>query len=184
MSLALALSGCASEPLEQGDPGKACDFGHERQAYTLGCLKQSLDPVTDSESPDFGRVNCKLIEIGKVETDFCSCALPGFAPATGEQIANAYAFLDANGECRNACCDDVCCCELLQLSGDELVACQGGDNTRVTVDRQGWCYVEPDLGIGDPSTVSACAPDARHGVLLTPIMSTHYDIMSCETAPG
>jgi len=180
----LVVSGCTSEPVAPGDTGNACQFGREQQGFTPKCLTQSLDPVTDPASPDFGRVNCSLIELGSAGTDFCDCSLPGYAPATGIEIQNAFATLEANGECQNACCEEVCFCELLQLSGDDLAACQGGDATLVTVQRHGWCYVEPDLGVGDPSSVEDCPLDERRQLLFTPVRSSHLDIISCETAPG
>jgi len=86
------------------------------------------------------------------------------------------------GYCSNACCADLCFCELLQLSGDALLHCQAGiDDPEVDV--QGFCYVEPDVGVGDPSTVEDCRPSERQNLRFTPAYANYTAALRCEVSP-
>jgi hypothetical protein len=177
--LALVATGCVTESVPA--PPDECAIGQEREPYTLRCFPHSLSPVTDPESSEFGRVNCALIEVARAGSELCDCALPGYRPATSLELELARAELDSWGACQNACCEGLCYCVLAQLEGEELAACQGGDETRQLVDRSGWCYVEPDVGVGDPSTVEGCLDGERQLVLLTPIRANRSGVFLCET---
>ena len=176
--LGVAAAGCVSS---REPPDDTCQFAQVQQALTLKCLGRSLEPVTDPESPDFGRVPCWMVEIGTQDTEFCRCAGAGYAPASEAQTETALATLRAGGECHDACCESVCFCELLQLSGEELRACQAGENESVAIDTPGFCYVEPAAGVGDPSTVASCAADEQQQLILTPLRATRRVILGCET---
>jgi hypothetical protein len=178
LALAFAVGGCASGPAPAGD---TCQFAQVQQAFTSKCLTHSLDPVTDPQSPDFGRVPCWMVELGAQGSDFCQCESAGYRPVSEAELETALATLRAQGECRNACCDSLCFCELLQLSGDQLRACQAGENESIAIDTPGFCYVEPAAGVGDPSTVAACAKDEQQQLILTPLRATRRVILSCET---
>ncbi len=178
LALAVATAGCASG---QEPPDDTCRFATIQQALTSKCLGRSLDPVTDPEDPDFGRVPCWMLEIGTQDTDFCRCDSAGYRPASEAQTETALATLRAGGECHDACCESVCFCELLQLAGDPLRACQGGENESIAIDTPGFCYVEPAAGVGDPSTVADCPEDEQQQLILTPLGATRRVILGCET---
>ena len=138
--LTVGVPGCGADATAY-DPARCAS--RTAQALTLKCGDHSLSPVTDPESPDFGRVPCWLVAAGQYGSDFCKCDAPGFAPASTAQTNAAVQELDSTGNCTTACCLYTCFCELLQLEGDDLKTCQSGDPDG-TLDIPGWCYVEPD----------------------------------------
>jgi hypothetical protein len=170
---------CATEepPAEAGE----C-FGKERLSFTLKCLNHSLGPVTDPTSPDFGRVPCNAVMVAPVGSDFCACDWPGYAVPNAALRATAKAQFADGGACDNGCCDTYCYCELLQLSGNDLALCQAGDPDN-SVDLPGFCYVEPDVGVGDPSTVRDCKADERFRLLFTPGQSRFLGTIVCASPP-
>lgn len=180
LSLLLLLSvGCTS-PRTTGEAG-ACSYAQEQQPLTLKCFPHSLSPVTDPASPDFGHVNCQMIEFFREGNELCDCALPGYRVTTSVMSELARSKLEEWGSCDNGCCDGLCYCELLQHEGAELAACQGDEQARQDLERSGWCYVEPSLGVGDPSTTDACPPGQPQRVFLTPFRADHSVVMVCET---
>ena len=177
-AIALVAIGCVSTEPPTND---RCQFGTDQQALSSRCLPRSLDPVTDPANPDFGRVPCVMVEYAQLGSDFCDCTAAGYRPATQNEAELALTMLSSWGACENACCQTLCFCELMQLSGDQLRACQGGENAAIAIDTPGFCYVEPDVGVGDPSTVAGCQPNRRELLILTPLGSTHQAVVSCET---
>jgi len=153
------------------------------QAAVIRCRDASLSPVTDPESPEFGRVPCRFFAFDAPGSDFCECSVPGFRPLGAADEATARGYFESVGACTDACCEDMCFCELLQLSGDELAVCQAGDPAS-TLDLPGFCYVEPELGIGDPSTTSDCKPYEQYQLLFTPNHATYQGLILCEKSPG
>jgi hypothetical protein len=57
-------------------------------------------------------------------------------------------------------CESFCTCELKQLSGGDLTACQTSESPPA---EPGYCYVEPfaDPPIGDPVLVKDCSADSK-----------------------
>lgn len=179
MAATLALApGCGSMPLEPDDG--SCPA--QTSAPVLKCFPKSLDPVADPASPDFGRVACRVFVANRADSGACGCDIPGERPLGSIDTETARQRFVDFGYCSNACCESLCFCELLQLSGDALARCQAGiDDT--SLDIAGFCYVEPDVGVGDPSTVKNCRPDERQNLRFTPSYS-HYDAtLMCETSP-
>jgi hypothetical protein len=165
--LVVLFAGCQS-----GDPEVVMDecLVERTQETIRTCTPRSLHPETDPENPEFGRVPCVAIVSGRVNTPFCECTRPGFSPASDAQAELAQSELEAGSLCVDACCDTYCFCVLEQLSGEELAYCQGvGElDFEPGYGPQGWCYVEPDLGIGDPSKVENCPDSQRQLVLFEP----------------
>ncbi len=148
----VALFACESEP----PASKACPgVDIVSEPLTGKCWPKPLEPDTDPTSPNYGRVNCVMIAEYLSGADECACDMPGFAPATPEQIEFARAILD--GYCGEACCGSVCYCEFLQHEGDALAACQSRTSTGTySGEPSGWCYVEPALGLGSEEDVAKC----------------------------
>jgi hypothetical protein len=147
------------------------------------CFPQPLDLVTDPQSPDYGRVPCVLITAARVETPYCDCTLAGYAPVTDAQAALARDELRVGSLCEGACCDDYCFCQLLQLSGADLDYCQGRiPELPPDTYPHGFCYVEPDRGFGDPSTVERCPSTQRQLVLFHPseVINHRVGFFACE----
>lgn len=165
--LVVLFAGC-----ESGDPEVVMDecFVETTQEPIRTCMPRSLHPVTDPEDPEFGRVPCVAIVGSRANTPFCECTRPGFSPASDAQAELARNELEAGGLCVDACCDSYCFCLLEQLSGEALAYCQGvGElDFEPGYGPQGWCYVEPDVGVGDPSKVENCPDTQRQLVFFEP----------------
>jgi hypothetical protein len=175
-ALLAVIAGCGSAPLEP--EGGSCP---SQTSSAIGsCFPRSLDPVTDPTSPDFGRVPCRMFVVAPEDTGICSCDLPGYRPLGSIDLMTARQRFADIGYCSNKCCEGLCFCELLQLSGDDLLRCQAGID-EPTLDIPGFCYVEPDVGVGDPTTVEDCRPDERQFLRLTPDYVNYTVALACET---
>jgi hypothetical protein len=151
-------------PAQIGDAARS-DFGFRpaigavleriRARLAAECLPAALTPVAS------GRVGCSVLEAGRVGGP-CTCSGAGRAipdEAFGcavEQLLAAHATEGWN-----------CVCELTQLAGAALAACQNDVSTDdPTVDGQavdGWCYVDStaDPELGNPELTARCPGDAR-----------------------
>ena len=179
----MALPGCASEPPATGE--SRADVDNLSEALTSKCWPRKLEPVVDPTNPDYGRVNCVMVT-WHFGTDRCACDLPGFAPATAEQVDFARSNLYQTGQCAEACCEALCFCEFLQHEGDALAACQSRSSDDAYVgDPTGWCYIEPALGFGSEADVARCKPSEKHLIRLFP-EEPRYNIsavLACIGAP-
>ncbi|HEX5101292.1 MAG TPA: hypothetical protein VFV94_17395, partial [Polyangiaceae bacterium] len=171
--------GCGSTPVEP--EGGSCP-AQTSAAATLSCTRRSFDPVTDESSPDFGKIPCRLFVAVAEETGGCGCDLPNYRPIGSIDTANVRQYFSDTGYCSDACCDKLCFCELLQFSGDELRLCQTGVDDPA-LDVPGFCYTEPDIGVGDPSTVRDCKQTERHSLRLTPDYVNYTIAIECQTTP-
>jgi hypothetical protein len=84
----------------------------------------------------------------------------------------------------DSCCDSYYFCELLQFSGAALDVCQGREPDEPPPEPlpNGWCYVAPDAGFGDPSTVENCPPTQRQLVRFLPddaLIDGHFAFLAC-----
>jgi hypothetical protein len=148
-------------PAQLDHPGRA-DFGYRPAIGAIidrlgreacgGCLPNQL-PV-DGE----GRVDCLMIE-ARSSNGACNCQMPGRQEVRAgfEQVVTA---IEADPLAGPSGWD--CYCEVVQLDGEELQACQYTVEEPVLLNGQpvdGWCYV--DLGaasgpIGHPDIVADC----------------------------
>jgi hypothetical protein len=178
--LAILAVGCsAGEPEEESQ----CFVERTVEPFTRTCLPRSLAPELDPESPDYGRLPCVVIDAGPAGTPSCDCARPGFAPASDAQVALARETLDAQLLCEGGCCDNLCFCELLQFSGAALDYCQGREPDYLPGPLpNGWCYVEPGVGLGDASTVANCPATQQRLIRFLPddaLMNHHTALFAC-----
>lgn len=115
-----------------------------------GCLLRALSP--------FDGV-CRIIEATTVPTR-ASCSEPGRSPVTSRAIIEgARSRLQANNLCGSPQAPVLDCslflfCEIEQANDSCL-------NVIPSPDAVGWCYVDPDNGIGDPSLVARCPATSR-----------------------
>lgn len=145
----LGVLGCSA----RSETEDACLVGRAQEPIKA-CFPTSLEPESNPDSPNYGQVNCSFIVSGTAGTPFCDCARENYVPASDAHAELAREELRVRGLCFGPCCDNVCSCVLLQLAGDELTACQWPNEAESPP--RGWCYVEPDAGWGDPSTVADC----------------------------
>ena len=158
----------------------AADFGYRP---AVGALLERLGSRIVGEcfgrtlgaDPE-GRVDCVVIE-GR-STASCDCSVPGRIPVPPDHQGAVTAMQQSNPSQ-----DLTCFCEIPQLEngagavpsadcvgnydqpGYELCACQhtppqapvlsGGSPV------DGWCYVDPDNGVGSSAVVDACPSDDR-----------------------
>jgi hypothetical protein len=119
----------------------------DRMRGTFGgdCLAEALPLAGDN------RARCTVLE-ARPEAE-CSCD-----PATGRiqpdgaswAIPFVQDYLNESGQSAFA----ACLCEIPQLDGAELLACWG--NGEPTDELHGFCYVDADAGVGEPSLVGSC----------------------------
>ncbi len=152
------------------DPAEmATDFGYrpameavgDRLKTALGgqCLPTQLTPEPD------GRVACEIIEARNSHGN-CSCnpmkARRDIVP--GSPIAQGVEQLKQDPLAQPSKWD--CFCEIPQLLGDELAACQNDTNDYPVVQGSeiaGWCYVDANGAspVGNPDIVAKCPENEK-----------------------
>lgn len=150
----------------------APDFGYtpaigaliEQLKGKLGhqCLPRKLTPDKD------GHVSCLVLEARAA--DSCSCAAEdGRIPVADDHVAAVQGARES-GLIKDSA---DCFCEVPQLEGDELAACQNEKADPIVVDGQqvdGWCYIDATSvpPVGSPALVpEACASTERRLIRLT-----------------
>jgi hypothetical protein len=144
-----------ADPFYGYNPAMGALVDRLKASLTARCLPRALTP-TD------GRVACTVVEV-KRELDGCSAcnATIGRHPLGSEGLATALSQeLEASGVCGVATatpCEDYCACEIQQLDGDDLYACQNESSPQ----GYGYCYVEEDSGPGAPAVLAGCPVDQK-----------------------
>jgi hypothetical protein len=154
---------------EQQTDHTANNFGYrpamgsivERLTPTLcgGCYPREL--ATDAS----GQVSCRVIEARTANT--CDCDRQGRVPLTA---GGAKAVASVKAQQSYAQANWNCFCEVPQLSGKALLACQNqvgepvvdSDGTAV----HGWCYVDANKNVGNPALVQGCPEGERRDLRL------------------
>jgi hypothetical protein len=116
---------------------------------TPDCLWRRL-PVDEG-----GRTGCRVIELTFGETEECSCDASTGRVEPGRAAAEAtFVYLDGwvCGEGTPVPCEEVCLCEIEQLSGDDLEVCLNSTTDPGGV--HGFCYVHAETA--DPEVLSNC----------------------------
>ena len=125
------------------------------------CLPRKLTPDEDNQ------VSCLVLEAR--ETESCSCAAEdGRIPVAEEHVPAVQGAIDAGQVDGGA----DCFCEIPQLAGDELSACQNEKADPLVVDGEqvdGWCYIDATSlpPVGSPELVpESCVSTERRLVRL------------------
>jgi hypothetical protein len=129
------------------------------------CLPRKLTPeITEGVSRP-GRVPCLVTEATQVPSGgACSCDGPGRSPLDGDHAVARRAILEEielDGQCGGGTgidCQALCLCEVTQLGGAELSACREGTESN---ESYGYCYVDPEQGLGADRLVADCLPTQR-----------------------
>jgi hypothetical protein len=163
---ASVVASICAKKVDADDPTGDPDFGYHpainalmtkvKEVFSPRCLARAL-PVSQ---PDSGKVDCSVYEARAAGG--CDCAQNGRAepPAGASQIVSTY--LTSVGLCSNGRnCDDLCVCELSQLSGDDLASCQAGNDPGQSY---GFCYIDPAAGLGTDAAVAECERSERRRV--------------------
>jgi hypothetical protein len=115
----------------------------------------------------------------------CRCDTAGFAPATPEQLELGRSTFGSTGWCEGPCCEEYCFCEFLQHSGDALAACQSRPSEGTySGEPSGWCYVEPELGLGSEDDIAECPPRQGRRFRLFPEKPRYNILLALACATG
>jgi hypothetical protein len=134
-----------------------------RVARQIGrsCLRQDAKPDAT------GRTACGVL----TASSSASCACPseqGLAPAGAEAKAAALEELKSVGYCGpGMSCESLCVCELAQLSGAELTACQTADQPPSS---PGFCYlnaVPGETNVGKAELAHDCVGGSPRRIRFT-----------------
>jgi hypothetical protein len=152
-----------NDPSYGYNPAVASILSTFRERLGGQCLPRKLDIETDETSPDFGKVACSVIEAVPTAGAECSCdPTKGRAPVTSADLARgARDGLEQMRNCGPGTgveCSSYCLCEVEQLTGEKRDACLAGSTD---ADLYGYCYVDAELGIGDPRLVENCEPNKK-----------------------
>lgn len=120
---------------------------YDRLAGGLGerCLTEALPHASD------GRAECVLWQFRQGDCDCAAAGLDVVDDAVADSVARTLEF-----ECDFRLapgCNGACACQLPQLSGAALRACQ---TDALTSGLDGWCSIDPSQNVGDPQFVSDC----------------------------
>lgn len=122
-----------------------------KDSLRVRCLPRPLEPnvCAPKEDPAYGQVPCIILEAQQIpEGESCDCNV------SGRGIPNPQVVTDDVTKAGN------CVCEITQLTGDGLSECENEtDPSKLSAD--GWCYVDPTQGLGNPELVAGCMPTER-----------------------
>lgn len=142
-----------------------------KEALKGKCLPRPLVPNNTDVPKDGlepGQVPCAVVEAVVPEGGSCSCDpgqrrksvedRPELRQAVLKKLASSNTCGTAPGQ---RPCEEFCTCELEQLTGAELQACQNNDSPP---DVAGYCYInaapnEPQ--VGNPNLVKECSADQK-----------------------
>jgi hypothetical protein len=122
----------------------------------------------DAKADAAGRTACSIVTAA-TGAGACSCpAAEGLSKPSAEAVAPVLAQLEAVGYCGpGMACDSLCLCELTQLDGANLTACQNAD---VPPDVPGFCYlnaVKGEAHAGTATLAQACVGAAPRRIRFT-----------------
>lgn len=146
------------------------------------CFPRRVEVELDPARPDFGRAPCLVYEVFLEGSESCSCSSPGYK-LPHDVPPPVLDELFTTGQCAgDPCCSSRCFCELEQLHGAELAACQNGTESELQSTPTGWCYVDPEQGVGTAEVVASCPLSQKRLVrYLVPHSTTHFVII-CDDA--
>jgi hypothetical protein len=123
-----------------------------KSAIAPTCLANELEVSADA------RVSCELLEVTAPMAGACQpCNGDGRGDGSPSKVSALRERLSDSRYCGQPGqpgCDELCVCGLAQLDGSELEACQ--NETTVSANVAGFCYIDAALGIGEPGLVRDC----------------------------
>jgi hypothetical protein len=127
------------------------------------CLAREL-----KEDPQTKEIPCLVLEASHVN-DACNCeGTPGRIDIPkekdGEPNAKYNAVLAAQEDEGAPTEEDRvwnCFCEIVQLAADEKDTCRTVEDPQANAQGDGWCYIDPAAGLGNPAIVADCSANER-----------------------
>jgi hypothetical protein len=164
---AVVTSICPKNTVPQGAAETDPDYGYNPAAAALvrrfqdvlglPCLPRPLPLDVD------GGLACTVVEARFPGPDGCSCdpnARSGPPPSSVRRAIEDE--LATRGFCAGASgieCSSYCLCEIPELTGAQGEPCRSSLEEAPAGD--GYCYVEPDRGVGSPALVAHCPSAER-----------------------
>src|SRR5262249_47392685 len=106
-------------------------------------LQPNCGPDIPKSDPTYGQVPCVILEAMPPDASGqCNCG----ARPPGRKNPNPQTSTSEVTDGHS------CVCEIQQLSGADQQACEKVDSGSAN----GWCYVDPGQGLGDPALVQQC----------------------------
>lgn len=165
---AIAASICPKVQMA-GMPTTDPNYGYNPAVTALvDRMKVALAPACLSESVPVdasGAIACHVLEVATPEQTgggACTCAGVGRSAPSATTSAAIRSRLAQSLSCDGAgqpSCESLCVCEVSQLAGSELTACQ--NDASVPADSAGFCYVDAIRHIGDASLLEDCPADRK-----------------------
>ncbi len=131
-----------------------------RGVFKDQCLPRELPLAAD------GRVSCTVIEALAADQG-CGCFGLGLGELTTDLASATRREMKEQAICGDDTgvdCESICLCEVPQLTGVELAACQGDPAGPL---RPGFCYVNAmadETQVGNPDLVRSCRADQRRAI--------------------
>jgi hypothetical protein len=157
-------------PVVGSTPTTDVDYGYNPAMAALvaklaaglapSCLPRPLAPSTS----DPNRIPCAVIEARPSQGTVCSCSVAGRTVPSSDSARAVTTYMRDEGACdgTGVACSDMCLCEVPQLGGDALAACQAGaPDTGATL---GFCYIDPAAGIGSDAAVADCPATSKRNL--------------------
>jgi len=122
--------------------------------YPSKCMPRPLD-VED------GKVSCAITQATYQASD-CGCTAPGTRAAPTGIAAAVREVLEALQQCggdTGRSCESFCLCQVDQFTGAAEEQCRTSPS--MAGSGAGWCYIDPEQGIGDPALVASCPAHHR-----------------------
>jgi hypothetical protein len=144
------VDSAATDPTYGYNPAISALVARLEQSFATPCLPR---PLVSTD----GRVSCTVMEVEPSQESCETCAAtPGRREVPNGALRAALGQeLERRGLCggsTSTSCDRYCACEIEQLAGDDLAACQ--QETTVPEDLHGFCYVDEENGA--PELLAAC----------------------------
>ncbi len=119
----------------------------------------------DPSAPDFGRTPCVVVDLAVRGDPECSCSGRARSPLRPEIVDVARSEFTSRFCRPGEPCEVPCACEITQADGDALDACldEAARTPRLPDGSlgDGWCYVNPERGVGNPTLVENCRATSR-----------------------
>lgn len=106
---------------------------------------------SDVESSEYGRASCRVFE-RREASGACVCPSPA-RQEVGSDVLAAPSVVRFMGQFGT---DAGCLCEIIQLTGTALHECQTRHFSSVVHEPQGWCFIDPAVGVGSDELVETC----------------------------
>ncbi|HEY3493118.1 MAG TPA: hypothetical protein VGK73_00475 [Polyangiaceae bacterium] len=171
---ALVASICPKNITAEGDPLLDPNYGYNpaiggildrlREGIGPTCIERDLPA---EQTADGERTTCAVIEAHRAEACECDESLGRMEPSD-DDVGDALGQLRSDHQCGDTTgidCDSFCLCEIRELEGDDLSACQ--NELVEPTESHGFCYIDTQSGTVNPAIVRSCPGYAKRALRFT-----------------